>query len=342
MADSPAIDLSDMAADEVASARLAQRSTRPARDSWWSLSWPLWHKDMKLSYLRLWEQPILTWLTCCVIGLSLALPFGLYLLISQLMAFTAGWQAENQMTLYLQPSIELHEAQAFATQVKLLPEVSSVELISKERGLSSFVNSTGLGQTLSHLDENPLPHVLVVVPDTMDEAVLGPLRNQLASYSAVESAQLDLQWLQKLNAVLSLGSKVVGALAFGFSLAVLLVVYNTIRFALEHRIREIEILRQLGASNFFIARPYLLSGVWLGLIGGVLALLSVQGVYYWLQYSIGMVTALYVSAGVSGVEASAGIQEGITLLATIQLAAVAMVLGLVSAALAVTFELKKN
>jgi len=318
------------------------RVTQNQSGGWWALSWPLWGKDIQLSYLRLWEQPILTWLTCCVIGLSLALPFGLYLLVSQLMAFSNSWQAENQMTLYLHPTVSFHEADALASRVRAMPDIMGVELVTKEHGLTSFVEGTGLGETLAHLDDNPLPHVLVVMPNTMDERVLGPLHQRLANFAEVESAQLDLQWLQKLNAVLGLGSRVVAALAFGFSLAVLLVVYNTIRFALEHRIREIEILRQLGASTYFIARPYLLSGVWLGLIGGVLALLLVQGVYYWLQYSIGLVTALYAGAGISSLSASSGLQEGVTLLASVELVATAMLLGLFSAALALFFELRRD
>ena len=309
--------------------------------SWWSLRGPLWLKDIKLSYLRLWEQPILTWLTCAVIGLSLALPFGLFLLVSQLLAFAAGWESENQMTLYLYPEVELVEAQQLSDEIMRLPQIDQVKLISKQQGWRKFSETTGLGETLAQLSDNPLPHVLVVVPNSMDESVLGPLRQRLARYPLVDTAQLDLQWLQKLNAALNLGSKVVAALALGFSLAVLLVVYNTIRFALEHRIREIEILKQLGASALFIARPYLISGVWLGFIGGVLALLAVQGVYYWLHYSISLVTALYATVELSTVQSTA-IHEGITLLSALQLMAGAMLLGVASAAAAVVFELKKR
>ncbi len=310
---------------------------------WWALRWPIWKKDFHTSYLRLWEQPVLTWLTCCVIALSLALPFSLYLLVSQLMVFAQGWQAENQMMLYLNPGVELSEAQGIAARVNALSTVESVQLITKDQGLESFSSDDAIGQVFSHFEENPLPHVLVVMPNSMDEAVLQPLHGYLSELVGVDSVQLDLQWLQKLNAMLGLGWRIVLALATGFAIAVLLVVYNTIRLALENRIREIQVLDRLGASSLFIARSYLLSGAFLGFIGGVLALLLVQGAYYWLEHSIVQLASFYPMAGASvGVDGVVGATLGMSWTICLALIGVAVLLGFVSSAVAVYLRLSSR
>lgn len=319
-----------------------ERTGTGRKRGWWAVRWPLIKKDFHTSYLRLWEQPVLTWLTCSVIALSLALPLSLYLLVSQLVVFTEGWQAENQMMVYLNPSVELSEAQSMAARINGMSAVANVQLISKEQGLESFAQDESVGQVFSHFDTNPLPHVLVVIPNSMDETVLQPLLNRLNALMGVDSVQLDLQWLQKLNAILALGWRIVLTLAIGFAVAVLLVVYNTIRLALEHRIREIQILDQLGASGLFIARPYLLSGAFLGVIGGILALLLVQGAYYWLEHSIVELASFYAVSGDGSVDGAMDVVLGMSWPVGTGLVGIAVGLGFISAAIAVYFRLSRR
>ncbi|NIV29993.1 MAG: ABC transporter permease, partial [Anaerolineae bacterium] len=88
---------------------------------------------------------------------------------------------------------------------------------------------------LQELGENPLPAVVVVYPSVTDLEAAEKLRGDLAKMGEVDLAQLDAQWVQRLYAILDLGRRLVVALSIGLALAVLLVIINTIRLAIESR-----------------------------------------------------------------------------------------------------------
>ncbi len=90
---------------------------------------------------------------------------------------------------------------------------------------------------------------------------------------AVESVQADFKWLQRLAGLLALGDAFVTVLTVLFSLAVVVVVANTIRLDVANRAHEIEVLHLVGASDGFVRQPFLYLGFWYGLLGALLALL---------------------------------------------------------------------
>src|SRR5690606_15689932 len=102
------------------------------------------------------------------------------------------------------------------------------------------------------------------------------LRNTLAALPEVEQAQLDLEWVQRFAAMLTIAQR--GILLVGglLALAVLLIVGNTIRLDIFNRREEIEVSKLIGATNAFIRRPFLYSGLWYGLLGAGLAWLLVE------------------------------------------------------------------
>ncbi|WP_444679389.1 cell division protein FtsX [Halomonas sp. E19] len=83
--------------------------------------------------------------------------------------------------------------------------------------------------------------------------------------------RLDLAWIERLRHLAELGRRLALALAVLFGLGVLLVVGNTIRLAVESRRQEIEVVMLIGATHAFVRRPFLYSGAWYGLGGGLLA-----------------------------------------------------------------------
>lgn len=248
--------------------------------------------DLLHSYQRLWEHPLLTLFTASVIGVSLALPLGFYILMGQLMGFLDGWDADKRITLYLEKEILVAEAEDFVAAIEQLPEVASVQLVDKQQGILEFTDRLGFDETF-RLDVNPLPHVLIVNPAIKEEQPLRALYGKLSELPGVEMAQLDLEWVSRLSAIIGMGWKIVIVLALGFSLALVLVVYNAVRLSLEHRRQEVSVMELLGAPFLFIARPYLYSGLIFGFLGSLTALLIVQGVYFWLDSSVDNLLALY-------------------------------------------------
>jgi cell division transport system permease protein len=97
----------------------------------------------------------------------------------------------------------------------------------------------------------------------------------------VDIVQVDHKWLQRLAGLLELGEAFVTVLSVMFSLAVFVVVANTIRLDVANRSEEIEVLSVVGAGDNFIRQPFLYTGFWYGLLGALFALvlLSISVLY---------------------------------------------------------------
>ena len=111
----------------------------------------------------------------------------------------------------------------------------------------------------------------------------------------VEHAQLDMQWLKRLYTIMDIGRRGIWVLATLLSISVLLVVGNTIRLAIENRREEIEIIKLIGGTNAFIRRPFLYTGFWYGLSGGILSWLLITTSLWLLSGPINQLATLYDS-----------------------------------------------
>ncbi len=111
----------------------------------------------------------------------------------------------------------------------------------------------------------------------------------------VDLAKLDISWLERLAAMMALLQQAVYTIAALLLTAALLVIGNTIRLSIMDKKAEIEVMKLVGATDAFIQRPFLYTGIWLGLFGGLLAFLVVELMLWWLTGAIGQVTQLYQS-----------------------------------------------
>lgn len=258
--------------------------------------WRAHHKrEMTASLQRMMASPLSTLLTLMVIALALALPASLYLLLSDAEQLTGRWEGQARISLYLQEATPAAEQSALRTQLSNHTGVAEARLVSPAEALDEFRTLSGYGDVLNMLESNPLPPVIVILPyDTSTKAVEA-LRNELAKLPAVASADIDLAWVQRLAAILELGRRLMLALALALSSTVLLVIGNTIRLSFESRRDEVQVLRLLGATSAFVRRPFLYTGFWTGLFGGVLACLAVLLFFFWLTPPVQELAQLYNS-----------------------------------------------
>ena len=137
-----------------------------------------------------------------------------------------------------------------------------------DQGLAEFRQRSGLADSLDLLDGNPLPALLVVVPEG-DEARLVAA---LEALPETDLLQHDAAWRERLTGWMGFGERLTWVLAALFGLGALLVVGNTVRLDIQSRREEIGVLQLLGASDGFIRRPFVYLGAWYGLAAGALAL----------------------------------------------------------------------
>lgn len=223
---------------------------------------------------RLHRRWVASLLTTLVIGIALALPAGLYVLMHNLDTLSQSWHRAVQATLYLDDGTTSDSGRALAESLGARDDVDASRFISAQEGLETFRESSGFGAALDALEDNPLPAVIVITPRAeLRRAQVGELLVDLESQPGVARAELDQAWLARLFAILSVIERAAWVIGLLLSAAVLFIVGNTIRLDIENRREEIEVMKLLGATDAFIRRPFLYSGIWYGLIGAVLALI---------------------------------------------------------------------
>ena len=223
---------------------------------------------------RIVEHPLAAAMTMGVIAVALALPLFLDVLLQNTRAVTANWNQAFELSVYLDRKAGSERAEELAKQLRARTDVAAVRVVTKEQALAQFREASGFGRALDALDSNPLPNTLVVTPTLLASTPQGTaaLRTSVAALPDVETVQLDTDWVQRLNAMLEVMRRVVWLTGALLGLCVVLVVGNTIRLDILNRRSEIEVMKLVGATDGFARRPFLYSGVWYGLGGGLTAL----------------------------------------------------------------------
>jgi len=262
------------------------------------VTWLLRHAQMSLSSLgRLSRSPISTAMTAAVIGIALALPSGLHLLVDNVSELSSTWDGSASISLFLGEGVNDENADSVRRQVALRADVAETRLINREQALDEFRRLSGFGEAIELLDHNPLPAVVLVRPqDSIQGAdAVAALAQELQSYREIELAQVDLQWVERLGAITGTIERAVFILAILLAGAVLLIVGNTIRLDIQNRHNEIEIVKLVGGTDAFIRRPFLYEGVWYGLLGAAIGLLLVLSSLFLLDGPVQRLAGLYES-----------------------------------------------
>ena len=249
------------------------------------------------SLVRVLDNPGSSLLTWLVIGIALALPVGLNVALDNVSKVSTGWESPAQISLFLQNGVADDRAKQLLAELSAREDVRETRFISREEALDEFRDLSGFADVLANLDENPLPDLILVTPKpTLDEPAVSALRIALEQNTDVAEAVLDMAWLQRLNSLMELSRRVVLAVGGLLVVGVLLILGNTIRLAIESRRDEILIVKLVGGSNGFVRRPFLYTGLWYGVGGGVLAALLVSAALWYLEEPIGELAMLYESA----------------------------------------------
>lgn len=243
------------------------------------------------------RQPLPTLLTVTVLGITLALPIALHLLTHNLKLVSSEWQGKPQATVYLSKQATDQDISRldnwFATQRSWIIDVQFVEAAT---ALEEFKTMTGLAQALDVLDENPLPDMYILqMPETLPVAEYQQQLIQLEQDESVEQLKYDLEWVQRLQAILKLSEYTVWMIAGLLGLGALLIISNTMRLSIANKTDEIIIINRVGATNTFIRRPFLYSGFIQGFLGSLLALGLIRAGMNWLNEPVRHLATLYSS-----------------------------------------------
>ncbi|MCK4540424.1 ABC transporter permease [Candidatus Parcubacteria bacterium] len=171
------------------------------------------------------------------------------------------------VNLYLKPNAKEDEILALKAKINNLNEVKNVEYISNAQALKNFKekhqDNPEILEALRELNINPLTPTLVIKPKNLD--VFDNLVNRLNALdeNIIESRNFTnyKALLEKINSITRKVTEAGIFLSAIFIMITILVIYNSVRVAIYTHRRQITIMKLVGASNWFIQMPYLISGL---------------------------------------------------------------------------------
>lgn len=267
---------------------------------------------------RLFRQPFASLMIVLVIAVTLAIPAALNLIVKNVQSVSSGWDNALDFSIYLQPNVSEDDARQLTQIIEQRADVDAVTFISALEALREFKAQSGFGQALDHLTENPLPHTLVVRPSPANTSQsLLVLQEELGNLPEADAVQVDTEWVQRFHAILDIVRQAVAIGASLLGVAIVIIIGNTIRLDIQNRREEIEVTKLIGASNAFVRRPFLWSGFWYGLFGGLLSLALLQYGLFLLEQPVARLANLYQSGivvlSLSTLEIAAILGIGVTL-----------------------------
>ena len=259
-------------------------------------AWRHHHRDsLRDALSRMRAAPSSALMTVLVIAIALALPAGLAVLLDNARVITKGWDGNAHLSVFLEMDVDEERQRRLADDWADFDTVKRTEVITRAQALDEFKALSGFGDVLEALPDNPLPPLIVVYPDNAAPGQVEALQTRLNALPEVDNAQLDVAWVRRLHAIIELGDRLIGVLTLGLAAAVVLVVVNTIRLAIESRREEIVVIKIVGGTDGFVRRPFLYSGFCFGFAGGVLSLVLVGIALWWLGGPINELLNLYES-----------------------------------------------
>ncbi len=259
-------------------------------------SWIAQQKQvLNLVIQRMLDKKLSSLLIMLVIGIALCLPAAMFTVVHQIQNTLGASEHPPEISLYLKMDVDEPSKQAIEQHLKQHPEVAKFRFVSKTTAWQSLQQQSTQKEAADALNINPLPDAYFVIPKHIDSGRIQNMQKEMQSWHGVDVAQLDSKWLARLNTILALAKNVSYLMMLLFSVALLAVIANTIRLQFVTHQAEIEVSKLIGATPWFIRRPFLYAGTLYGLGGAVFGYLLWLSAVLMFNLSIAEIADLYAS-----------------------------------------------
>lgn len=221
-----------------------------------------------LAWRRLWQQPYQTLAAVLLIALSLALVVFFALGLKATETWRGGLRSSSQMMIFPKQTLSADEALRFEQRL-----LSSGLLTSAQYHQPSALMEELLSEKIP-ADMLPAIPGIYTAQTSVDISLpkLLQLKEEVESWPQIEKVEIDQIWHIKISQILKLLQMMSSLVGFVLLASVILIINYSIKMLMDRYQQEISILYHLGATAYFIQRPYLYQGFFLGFIGVVAAL----------------------------------------------------------------------
>ncbi len=199
------------------------------------------------------------------------------LLFGNFNAWMKSWGHTFSMTVYLQDDISDFKRDKVDAFIRRIPGAEISNYISKKQAMADLKSALGPESVLlDRLSRNPLPASYEVMFEGEGEGFersIQEIRKNLQKLEGVEDIQFSHEWLHRLDPLIRDMALAGIFMGIVLCLGVLFILTNTIKLAIYARKDEIEIQKMVGASDWFVKKPFVYEGAAIGVAGGIGSLL---------------------------------------------------------------------
>jgi cell division transport system permease protein len=228
------------------------------------------------------RAPMLTLLSAMMIALSL-LVIGLFgLVTSNIQSGLRQLESRVEVVAFLRDNADYNAVRIAQQDIDKLPEVRETRYISRAQALEIAKKELPEFRTIfAGLDRNPLPASLEIAlhPGQRGPEVVKRVADRVATYPFVEQVSYGQDWLGTVYLLRRVAAAASMVLGIAFALVAALIIGTAVRMAIFARRDEILIMRLVGATDAFVRRPFLIEGLFTGLVGGILAIVATYVIY---------------------------------------------------------------
>ena len=234
---------------------------------WISQHW----QALGLTAKQFFFKPISNFLSVAVIGIAFSFPLGIYTILENLQSFSDYFVHSPQISLFLKINATETDIENINSRLETFDGITSFQFISIEIALVQLQHESGVGDIALHLKKNLFPLAFIMHTQHMPPDKLEESRVTLQQWPEVAYVQVDSDWVRKMHALIKLGRIAVIMLSSLLGVALVIVMFNTIRLQILTKQDEIEVSKLIGATDRFIRRPFLYFGALQGMTGALIA-----------------------------------------------------------------------
>ena len=267
-----------------------------------------------------------------IIGITLCLPATGFLLVKNASQLSSKIEYDAQISVFLSKNISDDQIEFIGSTLKQSDLVKNLHFEPKLKAWEKLQTKLKLNSLDAGISENPLPDAFFVTLNSLDAKVIESLHNDIQNLEGVNEVIIDSGWIKKLRSILYLIKVALVVLGVLLATVLIVVIGNTIRLQTLTYQNEIELSKLIGATDSFIHRPFIYTGIFYGLGGSLVnaGLLTViieifNRIAYKFEYILGGLIVLY----------------NLSLNEYLLLAAISMIIGLFASYYAASQSLKK-
>jgi cell division transport system permease protein len=221
-------------------------------------------------------------LTILSIGIGLLILSSFVTITMNMDSLLKRWSKSFGLVVYLDDSMNREAENTLKAFFQNDPDIIEVKYVSKGEAVEELKIVLGSNaRIIEELNENPLPSSfeLKLKRELLNPSFVKQKAAQISNMTGIDEVQYGEKWLASLNTISRIMKLSAAFLGIAIFIAIIFITYNTIKIFFYRRNDEIETLKLLGATRGFIRLPFLIEGLIIGLIGGIIGSAALFGIH---------------------------------------------------------------